>query len=152
MTGSSCTVHSLEVNQGIAFSRTLRALDADDFRASKLGLLVAVALLAAWSWWMLAARVRQYESTSNVRIESGVVVAYFPSTIRIHPGQSAVVTLDGKTSLARVQSVAPDHAELDLVPNPQSPIPASSSSSADIEVSQVSPASVALQSLGRRKR
>jgi hypothetical protein len=140
------------VNQGIAFSRTLRALDADDFRASKLGLVVAFALLAAWTWWMLAARVPQYESTSHVRIESGIVVAYFPSTIRIHPGQSAVVTLDGKPSLARVQSVAPDHAELDLVPNPQSPIPASSSSSADIEVSQVSPASVALQSLGRRKR
>jgi hypothetical protein len=144
---SPCTVHSLEVNQGIAFSRTLRALDADDFRASKLGLLVAVALLAAWTWWMLAARVPQYESTSNVRIESGVVVAYFPSTIRIHPGQSAVVTLDGKATLARVQSVAPDHAELDLAPNPQSPNPASASSSADIEVSRVSPAAIFLHKL-----
>src|SRR5580698_3529712 len=149
---SSCTVHSLEVNQGIAFSRTLRALDADDFRASKLGLLAAVALLAAWTWWMLAARVPQYESTSNVRIESGVVVAYFPSTIRIHPGQSAVVNIGSDSFPARVQTVGSDHAELDLVPNPQSPIAASSSSSADIEVSQVSPASVALQSLARRKR
>jgi hypothetical protein len=147
MIGSSCTVHSLEVNQGIAFSRTLRALDADDFRASKLGLLVAVALLAAWSWWMLAARVPQYESTSHVRIESGVVIAYFPSTIRIHAGQSAVVTLNGQSSLARVQSVAPDHAELDLAPNPQSPIPASASSSADIEVSRVSPAAIFLHTL-----
>jgi hypothetical protein len=144
---SSCTVHSLEVNQGIAFSRTLRALDADDFRASKLGLLVAVALLAAWTWWMLAARVPQYESTSNVRIESGVVIAYFPSTIRIHPGQSAVVTLDGKAFPARVKSVAPDHAELDLAPNPQSPSPASSSSAADIEVSRVSPAAIFLHTL-----
>jgi hypothetical protein len=147
MIGSSCKVHSLEVNQGIAFSRTLRALDADDFRASKLGLLVAVALLAAWSWWMLAARVPQYESTSHVRIESGVVIAYFPSTIRIHAGQSAVVTLNGQSSLARVQSVAPDHAELDLAPNPQSPIPASASSSADIEVSRVSPAAIFLHTL-----
>ena len=52
------------MNQGIAFSRTLRALDADDFRASKLGLLIAAALLVAWTWWMLAARVPQYESTN----------------------------------------------------------------------------------------
>ena len=144
---SSCKVHSLEVNQGIAFSRTLRALDADDFRASKLGLLVAVALLAAWTWWMLAARVSQYESTSHVRIESGVVIAYFPSTIRIHPGQSAIVKIGADSFPARVQTVAPDHAELDLAPNPQSPIPTSASSSADIEISRVSPAAIFLHTL-----
>jgi len=34
-----------------AFARTLRALDADSFRVSKLALLVAVILLGAWTWW-----------------------------------------------------------------------------------------------------
>jgi len=46
-----------EVNQGIAFARTLRALEADDFRSSKLWLLVAAILVAAWVWWIVSAGV-----------------------------------------------------------------------------------------------
>lgn len=135
------------MNQGIAFARTLRALDADDFRASKLGLLVAAILLAAWTWWAFATRVPQYESSSNVRIESGRAIAYFPPAVlaRIHPGQPAVIRSENSRIAAQVRSIAPDHVELALPPNPQSPIP----TSVDIEVSRVSPASIALRSLGR---
>lgn len=140
------------MNQGIAFSRTLRALDADDFRASKLGLLIAAALLVAWTWWMLAARVPQYESTNYAWIQSSRVFAFFPSTIQIRAGQSAIVTINGKAFPARVQSVASDHAELVLAPNPQSPIPASSSASADIETTRVSPAAIAFRTLTRGNR
>ena len=45
----------------IAFSKTLRALDADDFRASKLSVALALVTLAGWIWWMLTASVAQYE-------------------------------------------------------------------------------------------
>jgi hypothetical protein len=142
------------MNQGIAFARTLRALDADDFRASKFGLLAAVILLVAWTWWMLAARVPQYESTANVRIESGRLIAYFPpdALLRIHADQPALVHVDGATFSAQVQSVASDHAELVLAPNPQSQIPTSSPASADIETTRVSPASIALRTLTRGDR
>ena len=142
------------MNQGIAFSRTIRALDADDFRASKLGLLVAAAVLAAWTWWMLAARVPQYESTTNVRIEPNRAIAYFPPEVlsRIHADQPARIRIDGVSFPARVQTVASDHAELVLVPNPQSPIQASSSTSADIETTRVSPAAVAFRTLTRGNR
>ena len=142
------------MNQGIAFSRTLRALDADDFRGSKLGLLAAALLLVAWAWWMFAARVPRYESTTNVRIESGRVVAYFPADAmgRISVGQPAIVHVEGSAFSSRVQSIAPDHAELVPAPNPQSPIPASSSASAEIVVSHVSPASIALRTLARGNR
>jgi hypothetical protein len=142
------------MNQGIAFARTLRALDADDFRASKLGLLIAAILLGAWTWWMLAARVPQYETTTNVRIESGRAIAYFPPNAlsRIHADQPALVHFDGNVFLARVQTVASDHVELVLAPNPQSPIPASSSTSADIETTRVSPAAIALRALTRGNR
>ena len=75
------------MNQGIAFARTIRALDADDFRRSKFTLLIAAILLGAWTWWMLAARIPQYETTTNVRMESGRAIAYFPSTDQIRPGQ-----------------------------------------------------------------
>jgi len=144
------------MNQGIAFARTLRALDADDFRASKLGLLAALVLLIAWSWWMLAARVPQYETTTNVRIESGRALAFFPPDVlnRIQPGEPARVRFDTAVFQSRVQRVTADHAELDLAPNPQPPIPASSSASAEVEVevSRVSPASIALRTLTRGNR
>jgi hypothetical protein len=142
------------VNQGIAFSRTLRALEADDFRASKAGLLIAALVLAAWTWWIFAARVPQYESTTNVRMESGRVVAYFPASamVRISVGQPALIHIEGSTFPSRVQSIASDHIDLALPANSQLPTAASSSASADIEVSRVSPASIALQSLGQRNR
>ncbi|MGB6942260.1 MAG: hypothetical protein WBE37_07700 [Bryobacteraceae bacterium] len=142
------------MNQGIAFSRTLRALDADDFRASKLGLVAAALVLCAWVWWMFAARVPQYESTSNVQIESGRAIAVFPPDVlsRLQADQPALVHVGGATIPARVQSIAADHAELVLTPNPQSPIPASPSASAEIEVSRVSPAAIALRTLTGARR
>jgi hypothetical protein len=142
------------MNQGIAFARTLRALDADDFRASKLGLLAAAILLAAWVWWMLAARLPQYESSNNVRIESGRAVAYFPPNTmgRISAGQPALIHIDGATFSARVQSIASDYAGLDLAPNPQPPIPASSSATAEIEVNRASPAAIAFRVFTRGHR
>lgn len=136
------------MQQGIAFSKTLRALAADDFRASKLGLLVAGLVIAAWVWWLVGARVPQYESTTNVGIENGHVVAYFSSTSRLAVGQPALVRIDGRTIVARVQSIGPNYAGLDLVPSPKSPVPVS----ADIETARVSPASLALRSLGYRTR
>src|SRR5271170_7803502 len=102
------------MNQGIAFARTIRALDADDFRRSKLSLAIAAILLGAWAWWMLAARVPQYESTTNVRLESGSAIAYFSpdAARRIQPGQPALVRFNGSSFPARVQSVASGAAKL----------------------------------------
>jgi hypothetical protein len=138
------------MNQGIAFARTLRALDADDFRSSKWGLLVAVILLGAWSWWMLAARVPQYETLTNVHIESGRAIAYFPPD-RLLPGQPALVHFDGRAFPSRVQIVASDHAEL-VFANPPPPTPASTLATAEVEVSRLSPAAIALRTLTRGRR
>ncbi len=139
------------MNQGIAFARTIRALDADDFRSSKLGFAIAAILLGAWIWWMLAARVSQYETTTNVRVEPGRAIAYFPSTDRIHAGQAAFVRFDSSTFSARVQAVSSDHAELVFTSN-QPPATPSIPVSADVEVSRTSPASIALQTLTRGNR
>lgn len=146
--GTCGTIHSLGVNQGIAFARTLRALEADDFRTSKVGLLAAALVMAAWVWWLVAARVPHYESTTNVRIEDGRAFAYFPATGDIQPGQTAILHFNGTTISAQVASVASDHAELALAAKPPSPNPVS----IEIETSRVSPASLALQALGRRTR
>jgi hypothetical protein len=44
----------------IAFARTIRALDADDFRGSTLGLLFAAVLLAGWTWWFFTPSIPQF--------------------------------------------------------------------------------------------
>lgn len=139
------------MNQGIAFARTLRALEADEFRASKLGLAAAAILLVAWAWWMIGARIPQYESTTNVRLENGHAIAYFaPAELdRIHAGQSASVHANGMAFAARVQSITSDYAELALA-SPQPPATISTAASADVEVSRVSPAAIAFRTLTRR--
>ena len=139
------------MNQGIAFARTLRALDADGFGVSKLGLLLAALLLVAWSWWMLAARVSQYETTTNVRIEQGRALAYFPADVisRIKVGEPAIIHIDGGAFSSQVQSKASDHVDLALpATSHQPPAP----TSADVETTRVSPAAIALQTLTRGNR
>jgi hypothetical protein len=142
------------MNQGIAFARTLRALHADDFRASKFGLLAAAVLLIAWTWWMFAARVPQYESATNVRIDSGRIIAYFPPDAmrRISVGQPALFHVGDSTFSYRVQSISSEHIDLALPANGQLPTAASSSSSAEIEVSRLSPAALAFRTLTRGNR
>jgi hypothetical protein len=139
------------MNQGIAFARTIRALNANDFRGSKLSLLFAAILLAAWTWWMLDASVPQYENTSNVRIESGRVIAYFSSTDQIRPGQAALVTFGGDRTGAQVKSVFRDRAEL-VFTNNQQPTTTSNSATAEVEISRISPAAIALRTLGHTQR
>jgi hypothetical protein len=136
------------MNQGIAFGRTIRALNADDFGRSKFTLAFAAVLLVAWTWWMLAARLPQYETTTNVRLESGRAIAYFPSTDQIRPGQTAFVTVASDRIPARVQAVASDRAEL-VFTNNQQPTTISTSAVAEVEISRTSPASIALRTLGR---
>ena len=132
------------MNQGIAFARTIRALQADDFKGSKTGIAIAAILLAAWVWWMLAARVSQYETATGVRVESGLVIAQFPAASEIQPGQSALVFSPAGAIPARVVTVSGDRAGL-VVISSQTP---AAVSSAEVEISRSSPASIVLQSLG----
>ena len=41
----------------IAFSRTMRSLDADGFRGPRIVWAAAAILLAAWTWWFLDAQI-----------------------------------------------------------------------------------------------
>jgi len=139
------------MNQGIPFARTLRALDADDFRTSKLGLVLAVAMLAAWVWWALAARIPQYEHSSNVRLDpiGQTAAAYFPSDTRI--GQRAIVSSKNSAIDAQVIDSAPTtdgqiRVTLRLFQ------PAAEPLTADIETERISPATIALRAAGLANR
>lgn len=140
------------MNQGIAFARTIRALEADDFRRSKFGFVVAAILLVAWAWWMVGGRVPQYASAAHVRIEAGRAIAEFSASSQIRAGESATVQVNGQSFAARVASVTGDRAELVFVSHPATlDATAATSASAEVEISRVSPASIVLRSLGRAR-
>ena len=149
-----------------AFSRTLRSLAADDFRAATLGLLAATALLVAWLAWFLLARVTVYEVSTTAQLVSGAqVTAEFPATAlgRLQPGQPAHLRLAGfpadqygsiPATVMRVTYRAEDgqvHVALVLQPAPDSPIPLQQgmAGTIEVEIERVAPATLALRAAGR---
>ena len=53
----------------IAFSRSMRSLDADGFGRVLAGVLSAVLLLGGWGAWYVLSRVAVYKVTQNARLE-----------------------------------------------------------------------------------
>jgi hypothetical protein len=139
----------------IAFARTIRALDADDFRGSKLGLLVALALLACWTCWMFAARIPQYEVTANARLEldHNSAAADFPATTRIHPGQHAqIVWNDGDIIEAQVEKVRNEptgsiRVQFNLFSIPATSHQPPATARVSVETNRISPAALVLRAL-----
>jgi hypothetical protein len=142
------------MNQGIPFARTVRALDADDFRTSKLGLLLAAAVLAAWIWWALAARVPQYELSANVRLDriAQSAVAYFPASIRAHlrPGQHAVLRTNSSAIDAQVtDTTETSDGQVRVNLRLSQPVAYFAQPiTAELEMDRVSPATIALRAAG----
>lgn len=54
-----------------AFTRTARALRADAFAGTLVGILLTGVLLAAWGVWAVRARVTRYETSDVARVEAG---------------------------------------------------------------------------------
>jgi hypothetical protein len=149
------------MNAGIAFARTMRALDADDFRASKLSLLVVAALLAAWTWWLTAARIPQYASSDNARLkldpasQTTFAEADFPpSAEKIHPGQPAQIGfVSEKTITAQVASVLTlPHGIRVTFKLLSAPATLQPPDTATVEIDRISPAAIALRTRGRASR
>ena len=150
----------------IAFSRSLRALGADRFRASLLGLLVVVVLLTVWAAWFFFAEVGVYEISDSARlIDPGRASAEFlaSATGRIQIGQAARLRLDVfpwaqyGTLSASVASVGADasdgkvRVELEILSdlNPAIRLQAGMSASVEVEIERVSPAILALRAAGQ---
>ncbi len=152
------------MNGSSAFARTMRALDADDFRGSKLGLLLLAVVLAGWTWWMLRADVPQYEISENalLNVDSDVgaphAIADFPARVgrRIQLGQPAVLQAVGSQQsfpgeVASVKSEGPFvRVTFKLDPEYADSSPATTRATASITVDHISPATIALRALGRK--
>ncbi len=148
----------------IAFSRSMRSLNADSFRPSFISLAMAIILLVAWLAWFFLGRVGFYETSQNIEAtQEGTVVAYFPldAQERIFPGQVAYLRFDGAGGETDVIPVTvfdiiaqPDQlrVQVELIPlaDPTMPIvvPTEATSQVEIEIDRVSPATLVLQTAG----
>ena len=145
-----------------AFARTMRALDADDFRGSKVGLLLLAVVLIGWAWWMLRADVPRYETSENallnVNMDSGAAhaIADFPARAarRIQTGQLAVLQPDGSQQSvpAVVSSVTAEgpFVRVTFKLDGNDPWATATRATASITVEHVSPVTIALRALGRK--
>ena len=137
----------------IAFARTIRALNADDFHGSKLGLFFAIILLALWTWWFFAASIAQYETSTNLELNQNTALADFTPTTKIHPGQPAQITLDdGQLINAQVEEVTHEPTTVRIQFNLSPTTPATSHqppATARVETARISPAAIVLHALHR---
>ncbi len=81
----------------IQFSRSMRSLNLDSYRTSRIAMILATILMLALILWFLLAEVTLYESSSTVSLtEDGRVIAVFsPESLRrIQPGQNGFLRLN----------------------------------------------------------
>jgi len=117
------------------FSRTTRSLNADSFRSSLTGLIIAFLLLTVWSAWFFMARMAIYKTSLSVRMAGAdILVSEFQEDARravqikekkiiaefsqedigsIRPGQPA------KLYLKQIPQVGPLSAKVDQVSGTQ---------------------------------
>ena len=94
----------------IAFSRSLRSLQADSWRAPLLGLLTGIALMAIWLGWFFLASVNFSETGRMLNAdENGFLIGEFSltSVARLKRGQTALIRLDRDTDAAEDSNRAP---------------------------------------------
>ena len=78
----------------LPFSRSIRSLDIDSYRASRIGMILAIVILILLFAWFFFAKVTLYEVSSDLTFtEDDHVLAYFPkeSLKRIQTGQPVIL-------------------------------------------------------------
>ncbi|MBU0492019.1 MAG: hypothetical protein KKA73_28135 [Chloroflexi bacterium] len=151
----------------IPFSRSIRSLQADDFRLSLAGLVIAGLLFTAWAAWFFFAQITLYETGQIVRVTNeGLIVADFaPEALkRVRQGQSALLRFDVAAQdeeagpipaiVMTVTSQAPDKkGQVALYPLPEAvsrvPFQDNPTGRVEIEVEYLSPAALILRASGQ---
>ena len=79
----------------IQFSRSIRSLNIDSFRASRIGLIIGSLLMLTLILWFFLARVSVHETSQEVILENGRFLSTFTeeSLARIQPGQDVLVRM-----------------------------------------------------------
>jgi len=146
----------------VAFSRSLRSLEVDNFRRSRISVYIVVVVMGLWLAWFGLAQVTLYATSASAVILhqpslSPLIRATFlptPSLMRVQPGQAAYFIV-GDDSLPAFVTAKSDHLtdgqieiEFALQADPASlALPSGLSGVVKLAVEQVSPAELAFRAM-----
>jgi len=146
----------------LQFSRSMRSMKSDSYRASRIGLILAILLMLFLVAWFFFSRVTLYESSSDLRGEQdGFVTATFKEEAlsRIRPGQAALLRLSGGTNQrpvpleAAVFSVDRESGQVELLvlagDLPGDLLSGKLAGQVEIEVERVTPIELVLRTSGK---
>ncbi|MCP4424206.1 MAG: hypothetical protein GY803_06935 [Chloroflexi bacterium] len=148
-----------------SFSRSMRMMQSGTSGRSIWALLVVVLFLAVWLAWLVGARVPVYATAENAELtgESQIVAYFAPDALlKVEPGQPALLRLDAfpweeygavaATVTEVVETLQDGRIQVRLQLNPAAdsriPLQPGLTGSIEIEVEQVAPATMLLQTSG----
>lgn len=143
----------------IAFPRSLRALNNDRFRPSRIALIIATLLLLVWMGWFFFGQIPLYETSTELSsAREGILSATFPAAAidKIQVEQTASVRLDepGKSSQTyngRVYRVEPARGQptstVSIYFDSPPTLPDKIQGQVQVQVDTFSPAALVLQAI-----
>ena len=148
----------------LQFSRSLRSLKIDSFRASRVAMILAIVNMIILLAWFFLGTITLYEVSSDLRLnEDGSLDAEFSKEAvpRLYPGQSAVLRIDAGPDQALVTApallIAIDDSSgvaqflvmTDDVPKTALRGDLSGRAEIEVEIEYVSPATLVLRASGK---
>jgi hypothetical protein len=146
----------------LQFSRSVRALRIDSFRASRIGLALAILLMMALIAWFFFARVTLFEVSSTLKLtdDGRLIAAFSPDQAqRLRQGQAATLRLSGTSEQPALSFPAylfsleqgADAAELVLLSSevPPNLLDSKLTGRVEVEVEYITPAEMLLRASGR---
>ena len=143
------------------FSRSIRSLNIDGFRASIVGMILAGLILVALIIWFLVAKVTLYETSSDVQLTAdGIIIATFQPEAMSHirTGQAAVLRVKGgvEQKTMAVPALVINHdaktnqAEILVMTGtiPQELYQEGIAGSVEVEVEHITPANLVMRASG----
>jgi len=143
----------------IAFSRSLRSLESDQYRFSLVWLIIAIVLLGSWSIWFFTAKIGVYETTRTFEVSrDGYLKATFSekSLKKILPGQKATFKPDGTPARPSIkgevmnipQTSNRQDGQVEIYLNTSENIKNGITGEIQVEVEKITPAGLVLRSTG----
>jgi len=146
----------------LQFSRSMRVLQLDSFRAARIGLLLAALNMAILVIWFFTAKVTLYEVSTEIALgDSDRIIASFPkeSLARVRVGQPAWLRVDlgaEQPSLklpALVYEIQRDQNKVVFVvlanESPVNYLAEKPSGQVEVEVEYITPAELVLRTSGK---
>jgi hypothetical protein len=146
----------------IQFSRSMRSLQVDSYRASLVGILLASAIMVALVIWFFSAKITLFESSNSVSLtEDNRLIAQFPaeSLARIRQGQPAFlkVTVGSDQAVvtlpAMVFTTQPGSSDVEIIVTtnevPENLLSEGFKGQVQVEAEYVTPATLVMRAIGK---